>query len=263
MIVVGFCSSYREGWLVRNALGSLLDVGLDRCYLWEGPAGDELADDAPESDMGAYARHPKLLRHDGRWRTDGRKRNDWLQRVRRDFPDGPVWAVVVDADEILVNGRYLRDRLEWIMAEDAHRGASIATPDNPPMARWPLHIVEHEGSMSVVTARVFRVDLVRTIDHSSSVITNASGVQEGWGNFAATSQAWIQRWLDAIDHGAMIAWPPLPCEPYLVHRTHLRHPARRGLRMSVQEQRELAEAERIAKAVVRSASGPLSETFER
>lgn len=251
MIVVGFVSSYLEGRLVRGAIDSLLEVGLDRLYVFEGPAGEphELEDELPASELPAQSgRAPggcEVVVHRGRWRTDGRKRNEWLQRVRRDFPDVPVWAVVVDADEVLVNGRYLRDRLEWIMARDAANGADVSTPDNPPMARWPLHLVEHEGSMSMITARVFRADLLRSIDHSSSVVTNVAGVRDGWGNFAATSRAWLERWLAAIDAGALIAWPPLPCEPYLVHRSNLRHPSRAGLRMSAQEQAEFARAQEL------------------
>ncbi len=246
MIVVGFCSSYCEGRLVRGAIDSLRDVGLDHLYAYEGPAGDPLENEAdlPPSQLDELAGYASVTVHRGRWRTDGRKRNDWLQRVKRDFPGGPVWAVVVDADEVLVHGRFLRDRLEWIVASDELRGASVATPDNPPMARWPLHLVEHEGSMSIITARVFRVDLLRSIDHSSSVVTNIGGVRDGWGNYAATSAEFTRRWFDAVDAGAMIAWPPLPCEPHLVHRSNLRHPARAGLRMSTQEQVEFDRAQR-------------------
>lgn len=246
-------SSYLEGRLVRAAIGSLIEVGLDGLYVFEGPAGDPIDDpDVPPSDLHGIAELDgpafHVVVHQNRWRTDGRKRNDMLQRAKLDHErvggnPGPLWAVVVDADEVLVNGRYLRDRLEWIGWEDRRRGASMAAIDRPPMARWPLHLVEHDGSMSMITARVFRADLVQTIDHSSSVITNVSGVQEGWGNFAAVSAAWIEGWLAAIDQGKMIAWPPLPTEPYLVHRSNLRHPGRRGLRMSVQEAEEFAKAQ--------------------
>lgn len=247
MNVVGFVSSYCEGRLVRGAIDSLAEVGLDRLYVYEGPAGPPL--DEPErfaSQLDGYG--PAIggtwvtVRR-GRWRTDGRKRNDWLQRAKRDFPDPDTWAVVVDADEVLVNGRYLRDRLEWISASDRERGATIADPDNPPMARWPLRIVEHEGSIATITARVFRIDLLRSIDHSASVVTNVSGIRDGWGNFAEGAALWIEQWLAAIDKGAMIAWPPLPCEPHLVHRSNLRPPGRTQLRMSVQEAKEFARAQ--------------------
>lgn len=242
-------SSYREGRLVRAAIGSLLEVGLDRLYVFEGPAGDPLDDAVPESDLHGIDELDFATVHRGRWRTDGRKRDAMLQRAKHDHAalgeTGPLWAVVVDADEVLVNGRYLRDRLEWIGFEDSHRGASIALPNNPPMARWPLRLIEHDGGMSLITARVFRADLLRSIDHSSSVVTNVAGIQDGWGNFAEVSKIWIEGWLAAIDRGAMIAWPPFTTEPHLVHRSNLRHPLRRGLRMSDQETVEFARAQEL------------------
>jgi len=247
--VVGFVSSYCEGRLVRGAVDSLLEVELDRLYIYEGPAGPPLEPELEAEHASELARRNHetpaggVVVHRGRWRTDGRKRNDALQRIKHDYPEGPTWVVVVDADEVLVNGRYLRDRLAWLVANDRERGASIATPDNPPMARWPLHLVEHDGSMGIITARVFRADLLRSIDHSSSIVTNVAGVRDGWGNYAERSRVWIERWLHAIDNGAMIAWPPLPCEPHLVHRSNLRLPGRTGLRMSEQELAEFARAQ--------------------
>jgi hypothetical protein len=254
VIVVGFVSCYAEGRLVRAAIDSVLDVELDRLYVFDGPAGDPLDEELElelelephlEACLERWQARTELVVHRGRWRTDGRKRDAMLQRCKQDFPGGPVWAVTVDADEVLVNGRYLRDRLEWLVANDRRRGASTSTPDNPPMARWPLHLVEHEGSMSLITARVYRVDLLRSIDHSSSVVTNVAGVQDGWGNYAASSAEFTRRWFEAVDRGAMIAWPPLPCEPHLVHRSNLRHPARAALRMSKQEQREFERAQEL------------------
>jgi hypothetical protein len=263
VIVVGFVSCYREGRLVRGAIDSVLEVELDRLYVFEGPAGEPLEneEELPASELEGYDFHPAaddIVIHRGRWRTDGRKRDAMLQRAKADYPAGPVWAVTVDADEVLVNGRYLRDRLAWLVANDERRGASTSTPDNPPMARWPLHLVEHEGSMSLITARVYRVDLLRSIDHSSSVVTNVAGVQDGWGNYAASSAEFTRRWFEAVDRGAMIAWPPLPCEPHLVHRSNLRHPGRAALRMSAQEQREFARAQALEQ---RAPAGV--DTFER
>ncbi len=256
MIVVGLVSTYREGRLARAAIQSVLQVGLDCLYIYEGPAGDPLPNESelpetwlPEeklSERGAAGGpddSARVVIHRGRWRSDGRKRNEMLQRVKTDYGDDIVWAVTVDADEVLLGAEYLRDRLDWIEQSNAHRGASIATPDNPPLSRWPLRLIEHEGSMSVITARVYRADLLRSIDHSTSIVTNVAGVREGWGNYADTSKVWIELWLAAIDRGAMVAWPPLPCEPAILHRSNLRNPARAGLRMSDQETREFARAQ--------------------
>lgn len=256
MNVVGMVSSYREGRLVRGAIESLLEVELDRLYIFEGPAGSPLENEAElePSHVDGYADDGVVL-YRGRWRTDARKRNVMLQRAKADYPDGPLWAVVVDADEVLVNGRYLRDRLEWVLASDAARGASMALANNPPMARWPLRLIEHDGSISLITARVFRADLLRSIDHSSSVVTNVAGVRDGWGNYAEVSKVWIELWLASIDKGAMIAWPPFPCEPCLVHRSNLRNPARAGLRMSEQEAVEFARAQELEAGGVDALAG--------
>lgn len=237
-------SSYHEGRLVRGAIDSILRVELDRLYIFEGPAGDPLENEStlPESDLRLYEL-PEIVIHQGRWRTDARKRNEMLQRAKSDYPGETIWAIVVDADEVLVGGEYLRDRLAWIEASDEARGASISNPDNPPMARWPLRLVEHEGTISLITARVFRADLLLSIDHSSSVVTNIGGVQDGWGNYDDVSRHWIDAWLKAIDAGKMVAWPPFSCEPHLVHRSNLRHPGRAGLRMSAQESIEFAKAQ--------------------
>lgn len=243
-VVVGMMSTYREGRLFVGAVDSLLAVGLDHLYVFEGPAGDPhpREDELPATRLDRLDGIENVTVRVNRWRTDGRKRNDMLQTAKADYP-GPAWAVVLDADEVLVNGAYLRDRLDWIMANDAHNGASIATPNNPPMARWPLRLVEHDGTMSLITARVFRIDYLRSIDHSTSVVTNVAGVRDGWGNYGEVSRVWVERWLAAIDQGHMIAWPPMPCEPHIAHRSNLRPPLRATLRMSDQEAAEFRRAQ--------------------
>lgn len=240
LVVVGLLSAYKEGRLVQGAIRSLERVGLNAFYLYEGPAGEPLGEDVPESEFGEH----ELIVHRGRWRTDGRKRNAMLQQAKKEFAGRPFWCVVVDADELLVNGEYLRDRLQALTWDDEAREADPGDTERPPWARWPLRLVEADGSLSLITARVFRGDLIRPIDHSSSVVTNEHGVREGWGNYAEASKVWLEGWLRAIDQGKMIAWPPLPGEPHIVHRSNLRHPLRRGLRMSDQELAEFARAER-------------------
>lgn len=243
-------SCYREGNLARAAIESIQAVGLDRLYIYEGPAGPPLEDPGiPETwlppALGPLHQESwagAVVAHRGRWRTDARKRNEMLQRAKQDFPDGPLWAVVVDADEVLVNGQYLRDRLQWVLWEDER------APDAPPFSRWPLRLVEVDGSISLITARVFRADLLRSIDHSSSVVTNEAGITEGWGNYGEITAAFVQRFFEVIDAGHMLAWPPLPAEPHLVHRSNLRHPVRRGLRMSDQEAVEFAKAQAAEQA---------------
>lgn len=248
MRVVGMVSSYKEGPLVQAAIRSLLAVRLDRLYVYEGPAGDPLGDDVPDSVFPpGWPANPwacPVSSRVNRWRTDARKRDEMLQQAKKDAEGEPFWCVVVDADEVLVGGEFLRDRLQALAWDDERKGADPSDADNPPWARWPLHLIEADGGMHLITARVFRGDLLRSIDISSSVVTNESGVQEGWGNYAARSAVWIEGWLAAIDKGQMIAWPPLPCEPHIVHRSNLRHPLRAALRMSQQETEEFAREQK-------------------
>jgi hypothetical protein len=235
VIVVGMVSAYKEGRLVRAAIRSLRAVELDRLYIYEGPAGDALGDEVPDSEYGGYWAHElddRIFTLAGRWRSDARKRDAMLQRAKAEFPGVPLWGVIVDGDEVLCNGEYLRDRLQTILWDDEAEGGA-------PTVRWPLRLIEQDGGISLITARVIRLDLVRSIDISSSVVTTVNGFQEGWGNTAELSAMWLEMWMSSIDKGRMVAWPPLPCEPCIVHRANLRHPARRRLRMSDAETREL------------------------
>lgn len=245
-------SAYKEGRLVRGAIESLLRVGLETLYVFEGPAGEPLGDDVPDSDYPYLPTHADVLEadepgawavlHHGRWRSDARKRNEMLQRAKSDHPGEELWGVIIDGDEVLWNAEYLYDRIQAAAWDDEQRGASIHDVDNPPTARLPLRLVERDGTLSLITARVVRLDLLRSIDISSSVVTNVHGIQDGWGNYPELSPLYIEALGVAIDRGQLAAWPPFPCEPCIVHRAHLRHPLRRGLRMSDQETRELARA---------------------
>lgn len=254
MKIVGFLSCYKEGRLVRAAIESLLRVELDALYVYEGPAGEPIDADVPESDLPdvgeiacrlvPHRRHSRddraTIRH-GRWRTDSRKRNEMLQRAQRDFPGEEVWAVVVDGDEVLRNGEYLRDLIQKVSWDDAARSADPNDPDNPPTAHWPIRLVEVDGGITTMLARIIRVDLLRSYDVSSSLLTNMHGVRLGWGNID-DGRAWIDLWMQACERDKLTVWPPGPIEPCIVHRPHLRHPLRRGVRMSEQELRELAKA---------------------
>ena len=234
MRVVGLVSAYKEGRLVQGAIESLERVGLDDLIVYEGPAGEPLGDDVPESEY----RTPDsthVLRQ-GRWRTDARKRNEMLQAVKRVYPDDQVWGVWLDGDEVLVNGEYLRDRLQSVIWNDEQDGTAV------PTIHQPLRVVEGDGSIATTNSRLVRVDLVRSVDVSVSVVTNENGVEEAWGNTNPDARLWVEFWMRAVESGRMLAWPPLPCEPHIYHRSGLRHPLRRGNRMHVQELDELRKA---------------------
>ena len=229
-------SAYREGRLVQGALRSLGAVEPDAIIIYEGPAGKvpDGIEQAPESEFGPF--HVTT----GRWRSDARKRNAMLEEAKKTFLGaGPVWGVWVDGDEVLVGGEYLRDILQSVLWNDQ------LEPGEPPTIRWPLRTVQADGSLAITTGRLVRLDLIRSYDISVSVVTNVYGAEERMGNVDDSSKLWLDLWMQAIDAGKMIAWPPLPGEPHLVHRSHLRHPARRGYRMHHQERETLIEAGKL------------------
>lgn len=233
------CSTYCEGALSRAAVQSIRQCGLDDLLVWEGPAGEPLDADVPAS---VFPEDVKV--HHGRWRTDGRKRDQMLQEAKKRHPEPETWAIVVDGDEVLRNGEYVRDLCQMLLWDDelAKGDARKVLADEEPWGRWPLRIIEADGAMALVGGRLFRLDLVRQIKHSTSVIENVNGITDGWGNVAEDSRAFLTHFLGAVEMGRMTAWPPLPCEPFLVHRSNMRHPLRRKSRLHMQEDRELREA---------------------
>lgn len=244
--IVGLVSAYKEGRLVRGAIESLQRVGLNHLYVYEGPAGAPLDGDVPPSDYSSIMQQTRGRHtfHAARWRSDARKRDEMLQRAKREHP-GPLWGVVLDGDEVLVNAEYLRDLIQATAWDDEANNAGVGSLySNPPTARIPLRLIERDGGVSIITARVIRLDLIRSYDISSSVITNTAGVREGWGNRLELSPLWVEGWAAAMERGQIVCLPPFPCEPCIVHRAHLRHPLRRGLRMQDQETELFAQARR-------------------
>lgn len=241
--LVGLVSSYHEGRLLQGCLRSLEAAEPDRILVYEGPAGDPLPPEAlAAAPVSAWG---DTRCHTGRWRTDARKRNEMVQEAKRIVwadgnEDGEVWGVWLDGDEVLHGGEWLRDILQSVSWRDAEERR--LNPEALPTVRYPLRKIEPDGTMSTTGSRLVRLDLIRSIDVSVSVVTTAAGIEEAWGDRLDDSQLWIRLFLQAIDAGRMIGWPPLPCEPVIVHRSHLRHPARSGLRMHHQEKEELERA---------------------
>ena len=237
MRIVGLISSYREGRLLEGAMRSLDRAGLDDLIVFEGPAGKPLEADVPES---SFPRGIVHVEQHGRWRTDARKRNDMLAAAKNRHADGgPLWGVWLDGDEILVNGEYLRDHLQAVVWNDEHDGT------DQPTIHLPLWVVEADGSMALTNSRIVRLDLIRSYDISVSVVTNEHGIEEAWGNTNPDARLWTEMWMTAVESGRMVAWPPISCHPHIYHRSNLRHPLRRGLRLHKQEADELRKAGKL------------------
>jgi hypothetical protein len=233
--VVGLVSAFREGRLTLGCIRSLAAVGLDDLLVSEGPAG-ELPEGIMEAPPSEYPEG--LAVNHGRWRTDARKRDAMLKEAKRRHVlrgEEPLWGVWLDGDELLAHGEYLRDRLQAVLWDDEARGG-------PATLNLPLWTKEADGSLAVTGGRLIRLDLVASYEISVSVVRSVGGEEQGVGNVDANSAAWLELWLQAVDKGRMIAWPPGPLEPCIVHRSGLRHPARRGLRLHRQEADELRKA---------------------
>jgi hypothetical protein len=241
-MLVALISAYLEGALARGAIRSALEA-TDQVIVFEGPAGEPLEGDLPETDYAEFTGRITLVR--GAWKTDAAKRTAMVEHCRRWRNFAPVWGVWVDGDEVLLNGQYLQDELNLLEWED--------DPAEPFMG-WPMKLVELDGGVTVCRGKVVRVDLIDSYSVSSSVFRNVMGNLHGEGNIPLrASEHWapLRHWLEslpaaerAVAEDRIFLRPPLPCEPFLMHRSALRHPARRGLRMHAQEASELAKAKR-------------------
>ncbi len=237
---VACVSAYREGELVHAAIRSALEAEPDAVIVFEGRAGDPCPD-APATDYNRYrGRNQRIVLQEGEWRTDAAKRTALADFAKSRYgTEKPLWAIWVDADEVLVNGQYLRDILLSIHYDDEANGVSLADPGNLPKMGCPIAIMEPDGRISLCRAKVLRLDLLKRYVVSSSVVESVLGGYLGEGNKPARFSEWFDPRLPLLQtEDALFAQPPFPCEPLLVHRHNLRHPARRPLRMSAQEQTE-------------------------
>lgn len=231
--LVGLMSTYKEGRLTLGAVRTLEQAELDDLLVFDGPAGDPL--DHPEVEESLFPPQVKVTH--GRWRTDARKRQAMLEEAQRRHAlsreNGlPLFGLILDGDEILGNGWAVRDICQWLLWQ--------GQADGEPFARYPLITIERDGSMSFAGGRLVRLDMIRRYHVSNSVVENVHGVVDGYGNLDAASKVLFEQMSLALDHGRLVAWPPWPGEPFIYHRSHLRHPARAGNRLHRQEATELA-----------------------
>lgn len=238
-MIVGLCSSYLEGPLVKGALRSLI-AACDKVICFEGPAGPPLEEDVPESDFEGIEIPYDSLGLDidyGRWSTDAKKRTRMIESLRP-FTE-PTWGVWIDGDEQLMNPAMLRDWLQFFDWKEEETGTRNMG--------WPIKIVEMDGSVAIVQAKVLRVDRLDSYSVSSSVFRNVMGELDARGNYRASIDDFPLgaqvRQLSDPDGGYMFAWDSFALhEPYIIHRSKLRHPRRQGLRLHEQEAEEIKKA---------------------
>lgn len=228
MFVLGLVSSWREGRLIRGAVDSALEA-CDSVLVYEGPIGEPpLVGHA--SDLEPYRKDQRVIVRHGYWDSDGQKRQAMLEASRR-YPT-PTWGVLVDGDEVLVNARYLPD---WL---------ATAPGDAVNMS---LPIVEMDGSVGRTETHVYRLDLLeRFLLSASQVQVRGSSAVLTFANYPAEAQDIVDRWRVMVESGQQITMPPLPCQPFILHRSPLRPADRRDVRLHAAEPEWFAQAERDA-----------------
>lgn len=241
MTLVALISAYREGPLVHGAISSALQA-TPNVFVFEGPAGAPLDAEVPDTDYSMWGERI-TIKH-GSWKTDAKKRTKMVEACRR-FPK-PVWAVWLDGDEILRNPEVLGDWCRYWSWLDEHEQAT------EPRIGWPIRLVELDGSVAICRGKVVRVDLIDGYSVSSSVFKNTLGFTHGEGNVPELLRdkgaGFGDRMMIAVDLNRMIVPSWLVAEPYLVHRSMLRHPLRQPLRMHAQEAGEIKRGKKRAKA---------------
>ena len=228
--------TYREGSLARAAVESVRGH-VDDIVVWEGPAGTvTLPDGCPETALPDV----DLWWHAGSWESDPVKRTAMVQWCKQQWHDAPLWILWLDADEILVNAWALRDIVRRQMWEDEQRGASIIKPDNLPTGGIIVRYVESDGSVAKEWGRLLRGDLIRRYLVSNLIVEGVNGVQNRLGRRLEDAREWREPRAKMHGH-VLVLDPPLPGEPFFVHRSHLRHPLRERLRLHEQEHEQLVE----------------------
>jgi len=252
-------STYHEGTLAAAAIRSCLDAGIE-VVCFEGPAGEGRCDHAPATETGAVD-PARFIWHHGEWATDAHKRTEMITYAKERWHTKPLWVLWLDGDEILINGHLIRDVCQSIMWTDKAAGANITDPDNPPTGGAPLRLIEPDGSTSLLKGRLVRGDLIRSYIVSNLVLEMITGISLRLGNVqtkvedmphvqaalhlgqliqeaTGTKKTELEEKLQQL-FGFLYLDPPLPGEPVIVHRSHLRHPERQKLRMHEQEADQL------------------------
>lgn len=228
MRVVGLVSSFREGRMLQAAIRSL--AALDAVLVAEGPVEGN-PPIGPESDLSG--RSNQFYVTNGEWETDAAKRTDLLRAAKGKWP-GELWGLWLDGDEILLWGEYLHDWL-WRVNQQGD-------PDNP-VGGWPFHLVELDGSVALCLGKLVRLDLIKSYDVSSSLVTMINGTQLTLGNVECWNPIDGPTLRNEDGRPNWRARPPLQGEPHLQHRPILRDRRREVERQHVAEARNFEGVE--------------------
>jgi hypothetical protein len=227
--IVGLIPTYQEGRLAWSAINSLLP-GCDHVAVFDGPIGDA----RPTGYQTILPPdNPHLTVKRGTWDSDAHKRTEMLKWAQaRRWLDDDSWIVWLDGDEVMLYGEYLPDLIERAVEEGAN---------DTPVGGIPLRLHELEGTTSLVTGRLLRVDIVEEYITSISFVRLKNGETRLLGNIPI----WNWRQGPMIVHddgeGGMVidarCRPASAGEPQILHRSAWRSRARTVERQSVAEQK--------------------------
>lgn len=221
-MIVGLVSSFVEGQLAADSVRSLLSC-CDAVRVLEGPIGEGHTG-GTDTDWTQFKRDGRVIVKRGGWGTDADKRTALLDETRR--YSTPTWGVIVDADEILVSGEYLPSLIEYRQAQ--------ADVQDQIAINVPLRLVEADGSVGLITARVLRLDLIERWLISSYHILLRSGVEVSLPNAYPLRCGEPDRQETEKTTGLQIRRPHQG-EPHILHRSILRAPDRDVERQSSAE----------------------------
>ncbi len=218
-MIVGLCSTFREGRLALSAVRSLLEC-CDRVLALEGPIGDAPA--AGDETDWREIKDGRLLVKRGAWRTDAEKRTEMLDEAKRihmrKIPDAitglyPLWGVILDGDELLVNAAVLPEYFDALPAD---------------ALGFSLHLLELDGSCSMIPNRLLRLDRVeRWVISSYAFLVDGVVVSKPNVKILAAGEPDSADLVDVGD-GRRQRRRPLQGEPFILHRSVLRSPERQA-----------------------------------
>lgn len=223
-MIVGLVSTFCEGQLAADSVRSLLSC-CAAVRVLDGPIGESSS--GANTDWTQFKKEGRVVVGHGHWESDAEKRTALLQTTRR--YSTPTWGVIVDADEILVSGEYLLSMIEY---REAQASAAEQVAINV-----PLRLVEVDGRIGFVTARVLRLDLIERWLISSYHILLRSGVEISLPNAYPLACGEPDRMATEETTGLQIRRPHQG-EPHILHRSILRAPDREVERQSAAESTE-------------------------
>lgn len=230
--IVCFLSTYREGKLPQGTIRSVLKVTQD-IICFEGLTEANHVP-GPETDLGAYKR---FMVRKANWESESAKRTDMLMYARRKFRDEEFWMLLLDGDEILVWGEYLRDWLNVL--EPGFESQENFVPIKVTEAATRLIKLDVNGTEIEVPNGALTFVTSSHLYHSSVIDHYHVGAWQIVTPFEGRIAA-----LDNRDSER----PPSYGEPHIHHRPYLRRYERKEFRAHDHEESRWLDSQGLSKA---------------